>query len=114
VPKVVTRTRRVARRAAGSTSTAEPAPVVVAPTAAPDGGELAPVAPPVAERPKVVTRTRRAVSRPAGPGAGPAGELPGTDGTGESTAEPETTAGGDVVPAGELHVPIKKKGSRRR
>jgi ribonuclease E len=86
-----------------------------------------PEAPPAeAEKPKVVTRTRRrSASRPAGPpsGAGTvpasgvvepgtAGLEPGADGS--SAAQPELSSGGPGEAPTVEHVPIKKKGSRKR
>lgn len=76
---------------------------------------------PEPERPRVVTRTRRrSASRPAGPPSGAAGTLPES-----GRVEPGTS---DVEPGGESdpsapdagsephveHVPIKKKGARKR
>lgn len=77
------------------------------------------------ERPRVVTRTRRrAASRPAGPPSGVAGTLPdsgrvepGTSGVeagGEPLAVPDPSSpDGSTEPHVE-HVPIKKKGARKR
>lgn len=98
-PKVVTRTRRSASRPAGTpvtTTSVPPAPIEVPIAVATDGaGPAGPHAP--VEPPKVVTRTRgRAASRPAGP--------------------PEAmTADADEAEAPSVeHVPIKKKGTRKR
>ncbi len=99
--KVVTRTRRSASRPAGTpVRTAEPAAPIQVPAAS-DGagvdGDAAANAP--IEPPKVVTRTRgRSASRAAGPPV-----LVASDGT---------AAEGDA-PVVE-HVPIKKKGTRKR
>ena len=102
-----------------------------APKGASDVGAEAPVAepapePPVApEKPTVVTRTRRrSASRPAGPPVG--GDVPSLSsaaapaGVGEppesGSVEPGTAdadPGGSDAPVVE-HVPIKKKGSRKR
>ncbi|WP_051552152.1 Rne/Rng family ribonuclease [Nocardioides sp. URHA0020] len=114
-PKVTTRSRRrSAPRAA-----AEPAPVVVAePVAEPvveapvveEPAVEAPPAPP--EPPKVITRTRgRAASRPAGPPVEVAPQEP-VDATGDDSSNDDEHADGDQ-PHVE-HVPIKKKGSRKR
>ncbi len=104
-PKVVTRTRRSASRPAGTPVRApEPAepiqvPLQVPPQAADVSVDQEDGSPGPAEPPKVVTRTRgRSASRAAGPPA-----LAGSEGT-----SPE----GDA-PAVE-HVPIKKKGTRKR
>ncbi|WP_235537211.1 Rne/Rng family ribonuclease [Nocardioides sp. Soil805] len=80
---------------------------------------------PEPERPRVVTRTRRrSASRPAGPPSGVAGTLPesgrvepGTSDVefgGEPLAVPDPAAhDGSAEPHVE-HVPIKKKGARKR
>lgn len=107
-PKVVTRTRRAASRPAGATPgtpALEPVTIVV-----PEALAEAPVHTPVVEAPKVITRTRRVVSRPAGAAS--------AAGAAEASAEPAEAAA-DVVAAddhagAELHVPIKKKGARKR
>jgi ribonuclease E len=68
-------------------------------------------APPVEpEKPRVVTRTRRrSASRPAGPPA----SVDGTSGSGAGDAtEAPADKHADEVPA--LHVPVKKKGARKR
>ncbi|WP_460820903.1 Rne/Rng family ribonuclease, partial [Nocardioides ungokensis] len=142
-PKVVTRTRRrSASRPAGQPEhQAVPQPVVVeTPAAAVETAPVAPVAP--VEPPKVVTRTRgRSASRPAGPPSGAAadeGEVPAMasapaipSGSSGSVGEPpahgvvepgtavaETGAHTDAEPSEDSHpvehVPIKKKGSRKR
>ncbi|WP_416953585.1 Rne/Rng family ribonuclease [Nocardioides sp. T5] len=88
--------------------------------------EVAVEAPVEAEKPKVVTRTRRrSASRPAGPPSGvgtvpasgvvepgTAGLEPGADG--QSSAQPELSSGGPGEAPVVEHVPIKKKGSRKR
>ncbi|WP_299924795.1 Rne/Rng family ribonuclease [uncultured Nocardioides sp.] len=83
-------------------------------------------APVEAEKPKVVTRTRRrSASRPAGPpsgvGTAPASGVvePGTAGLepgadGQPSAQPELSSGGPGEAPVVEHVPIKKKGSRKR
>ncbi|MGN0062823.1 MAG: Rne/Rng family ribonuclease [Nocardioides sp.] len=93
-PRVVTRTRRrAASRPAGQPEGGVALqPVVIEAVAKP---EVVAEAAPEAAAPTVVTRTRgRAATRPAGPpaGEGEAGE----------------------APAAELHVPVKKKGARKR
>ncbi|MET1037914.1 MAG: Rne/Rng family ribonuclease, partial [Aeromicrobium sp.] len=79
------------------------------------------------EKPKVVTRTRRrSASRPAGPPSGvgtvsqtgvvepgTAGLEPGTGVPSGEAAAPAPVDGADETPVVE-HVPIKKKGSRKR
>jgi ribonuclease E len=103
---VVTRGRRSARRT-GPVTTGEAAAVVVDPTRtepvetpAPAGGPEAPAA-----APKVVTRTRS--SRPARqgsePGAAASGDDPAAGGT-------DAAGGGGTVE----HVPVKRKGARKR
>ena len=108
-PKVVTRTRRSASRPAGtpvSTSSEPVEPIQVpiavpiaaasAASAEPDGA--APAAP--AEPPKVITRTRgRSASRAAGPPEAAEGEGDTPEATEAPTVE---------------HVPVKKKGTRKR
>ncbi|HEV2798333.1 MAG TPA: hypothetical protein VGV65_11995, partial [Nocardioides sp.] len=99
----------------------EQAPEPEAPTA-PEAAEEAPAA---EEKPRVVTRTRRrAASRPAGPPALPATSSNGAAGTlpGSGAIEPATAGGepGETLEAASAeaphveHVPIKKKGSRKR
>ncbi len=112
----------------------EPTPVETAPVAAKGAPEPAAETPVVEaapepaaapEKPKVVTRTRRrSASRPAGPPA--AGEVPSLtaatapSGVGEPPAtgsvEPGTVVTDPGVPEAPVveHVPIKKKGSRKR
>jgi ribonuclease E len=95
-PKVVTRTRRTSRPAAAVVL--EPAPMVVndTPAAAPVEAQAPASAP---EPPRVITRTRgRSASRPAGPPA----------------SEPSADSSADGSVATVEHVPIKKKGSRKR
>ncbi len=117
-------------QATDAPGTAEEAAEGPADAAAPVEEPAAPEAP-VAEKPRVVTRTRRrAASRPAGPPAllesrttggvtsGVAGTRPETGAVEPGTAELEP---GAVAVDGEAseaslveHVPIKKKGSRKR
>jgi ribonuclease E len=139
-PQVSTRSRRrSANRPAGEPEPVVEAPVVEAPVVeAPvvEPVETPVAAPPVApvetpevaapEPPKVVTRTRRrAASRPAGPPAAEDGaELPPPVGTVGSVGAPPVDGivepgTGDAEPGSEEHphvehVPIKKKGSRKR
>jgi len=104
-PKVVTRTRRAASRPAGATATTpalEPVALV-----APEPTPVEEAHAPVVEPPKVITRTRRAVSRPAG-AAAPAAA------TDRSHARESADGSADEHPSLELHVPIKKKGARKR
>ncbi|MEI5672547.1 MULTISPECIES: Rne/Rng family ribonuclease [unclassified Nocardioides] len=109
-PKVVTRTRRrSANRPAGQpeAATVPVEPIVVESAPVPEPEEQAePAAPATApEPPKVVTRTRgRAANRPAGP---PVDE--------SAAIEPETgeAEDGEDTPVIE-HVPVKKKGTRKR
>ncbi|GAA1161840.1 Rne/Rng family ribonuclease [Nocardioides aquiterrae] len=127
-PKVTTRSRRrSASRPAGEPEhvTAPVEPVeITAPVAEPaETAEPVAEAPAAPEPPKVVTRTRRrAASRPAGPPAtdelpppvGTAGSVgaPPQDGIvepGTGAAEPGTDEEHHVE-----HVPIKKKGARKR
>ncbi|HEY2879216.1 Rne/Rng family ribonuclease [Nocardioides sp.] len=69
----------------------------------PEAVDLEPVPPQEPEKPRVVTRTRRrSASRPAGPPASNPGG--GADGAPEQPA--------DETPA--LHVPVKRKGARKR
>ena len=101
-PKVVTRTRRSASRPAGTPvrTTPEPVEPISVPTAAASDG-TASQPEPAAEPPKVVTRTRgRSASRPAGPPPGADG-VPGGDGSSDEAPQVE-------------HVPVKKKGTRKR
>ncbi|WP_028636264.1 ribonuclease E/G [Nocardioides sp. URHA0032] len=129
-PQVSTRSRRrSASRPAGEPEAvvATPEPVV-APVVEPvieDAPEEVPAAP---EPPKVVTRTRRrAASRPAGPPVreelpAPVGTLgsvgaPPVDGAvepGTAAAEPGSEPDVDGDHPHIEHVPIKKKGSRKR
>jgi ribonuclease E len=97
--------------------------VVDGPSSDESATEVEPAAEP--ERPRVVTRTRRrSASRPAGPPSGVAGTLPASGrvepGTsdlevgGEQAAVPDPSAtDGGSEPHVE-HVPIKKKGARKR
>jgi ribonuclease E len=91
-----------------------------APTVQPDAGTAA-----EPEKPKVVTRTRRrSASRPAGPPSGVAGTMPesgrvepGTSDVelgGEPVAVPDAQAGDGAPEPHVEHVPIKKKGARKR
>ncbi|QIK77075.1 Rne/Rng family ribonuclease [Nocardioides piscis] len=100
---------------------AEEVPVEESPKGA--AGAAGPVAPAEPEKPRVVTRTRRrSATRPAGPPVVPAS----VDGAG---AQPDSTAGLPASAQGELgldhagsaddtphveHVPIKKRGARKR
>ncbi len=104
-PKVVTRTRRAVSRPAGATAaTSEPVAIVVPETVStPDEPVVA------AAAPKVVTRTRQAATRPSAA----AGE-PATVAAPVATLEPPAEEHADDQPHPELHVPIKKKGSRKR
>ena len=80
---------------------AEPAPVVVEPVVAEPVVEEPVEAPAPPEPPKVITRTRgRVATRPAGPPAEVAGSSD-EDGADDDGTQVE-------------HVPIKKKGSRKR
>ncbi|GGO87929.1 hypothetical protein GCM10011584_13720 [Nocardioides phosphati] len=97
--KVVTRERRAVRRVAGSTAGAAPEPVVVAPPVV-----VEPASAP--EPPRVITRQRRAVTRAAG--AGTPVEAPVVE------APAEDAEGAAEHAANELHVPVKKKGARKR
>jgi ribonuclease E len=130
-PKVVTRTRRrSASRPAGSSTSAEPAEPVVPVAESTDGsdgsadgstdesGDAGTT--PTVEPPKVITRTRRrSASRPAGPAAAGTAEDAGSAESGavaviEQDGDQESLDFGDDGPQLELHVPIKKRGSRRR
>nr|WP_107771545.1 Rne/Rng family ribonuclease [Nocardioides sediminis] len=93
---------------------------VAAPVAEPDAGTAA-----EPEKPKVVTRTRRrSASRPAGPPSGVAGTMPdsgrvepGTSDVelgGEPVAVPDAQTGEGAPEPHVEHVPIKKKGARKR
>jgi ribonuclease E len=108
-PTVVTRTRRSASRPAGTPvrTTPEPIePIQVPVTPATDGSgpqSAQPSTEAPAEPPKVVTRTRgRSASRPAGPPEGS-----GADGV-------PTGDGSDGDAPVVEHVPVKKKGARKR
>ncbi len=108
-PKVVTRTRKRASRPAAAP---EPAAVETPEPESEPESDSAPapapeeIAPP--EPPKVVTRTRRrSASRPAGPPT----TSPEPDGSGSAVAVAEPGAEHNHVVE---HVPIKKKGSRKR
>ncbi|HEU4811570.1 MAG TPA: ribonuclease E/G, partial [Nocardioides sp.] len=107
-PKVVTRARR--RSASRPTTTTAAMPVVIQAEAAaePTPAEHAPTA----EPPKVVTRTRgRSATRPAGPPS--AVEAPGSAADGAPTVPGlDGEAHHDAHPV--EHVPIKKKGARKR
>ena len=128
-PKVSTRSRRrSASRPAGQPEASEPAETPETPEPVMQA-EPEPTPEPVAEAPeppKVVTRTRgRSASRPAGPPADelppPVGALgsvgePPQDGAvepGTADAEPGAEPTGEDHPHVE-HVPVKKKGPRKR
>jgi len=125
-PQVVTRTRRrAASRPAGEPASIEPAapPAPQPETGQPESSQPEPVQPPApVEPPKVVTRTRtRSARRPAGPpaeaaapiGADPAaGEPTGALAAGGASTDHTDEPGTDTGPI--EHVPIKKKGSRKR
>jgi len=101
-PRVITRTRRAASRPAGAgVTTLEPVAIVV--PEAPAEPEHAPVV----EPPKVITRTRRVASRPAGASAAVDAAA---DGVAADAAPGEHAEDHHL----ELHVPIKKKGARKR
>ena len=143
-PKVVSRSRRrSASRPAQTPATAEPAetPDRPEPAETPEPAAVEPVETPEPkaepEKPKVVTRTRRrSASRPAGPPSAPptADSEPTTPPRTALAEEPAATGHvgapadtGDVEPGtvdaepgtgasltAVEHVPIKKKGSRKR
>jgi ribonuclease E len=101
---------------------AEEAPVEEAPVVEVPAVEAAEKAPAEPEKPRVVTRTRRrSASRPAGPPAG-VGTVPdsGLVEPGTAAVEQEAEPSGEPAsePASEApvveHVPIKKRGSRKR
>jgi ribonuclease E len=88
----------------------EPAPVDETPAEPEAEPEAEPTPPAEPEKPRVVTRTRRrSASRPAGPPAS-------TDGTSGSGAGDVSQAPADKHTDGApaLHVPVKKKGARKR
>jgi ribonuclease E len=98
----------------------EPADTAVEQPGEPEAPAAAEPATPPAP-PKVVTRTRRrSASRPAGPpvATGTGGDVPrGDQGTADAEpGRPASTGDTDAAdePHPELHVPIKKKGSRKR
>jgi ribonuclease E len=65
------------------------------------------------ERPKVVTRSRRrAASRPAGPPTATASESPTVDGHQADQDAVKDASAAESAPS--LHVPVKRKGSRKR
>ncbi|MBC2962467.1 hypothetical protein, partial [Nocardioides deserti] len=70
--------------------------------------------------PKVVTRTRgRSATRPAGPPAGAAsgatGGAPGHDGSADGVPATDGTESAEDADAASVeHVPVKKKGPRKR
>jgi ribonuclease E len=122
----------VAEAPVETTSEAPPAePEALAETTPEAPAETSPEAPPVEpEKPKVVTRTRRrSASRPAGPPSG-VGTLPttgvvepgtagleagaGTPAVDGASAPEDTSSGGPGEAPVVEHVPIKKKGSRKR
>ncbi len=84
--------------------------------------EMQPEAPAADEKPRVITRTRRrSASRPAGPPVlpatatvGVAGTLPESGLVEPGTADVETGAEEAADAASVEHVPVKKKGSRKR
>ncbi|MGA8257645.1 MAG: Rne/Rng family ribonuclease [Nocardioides sp.] len=95
-PQVVTRTRRGVSRTVATAPPPTPVEIAVQPAQTAVVPETAP------EPPKVVTRTRgRAATRVAGPPADASG---GAAATGEPAADEPTIE----------HVPIKKKGTRKR
>ena len=114
---VVTRTRRAARRTAPLT-TGEAAAVVVDPATQPSAPE--PTAPASTEAPKVGTRTRSArTTRSASQGAVPTMEqADAPSGVGEppvsGTVEPGTAETEPARAPSVEHVPVKRKGSRKR
>jgi ribonuclease E len=71
---------------------------------------------PEPEKPRVVTRTRRrSASRPAGPPASASAEAAaGADGDGGGAAEGDDAGGEPTDEAPALHVPVKRKGARKR
>jgi ribonuclease E len=87
------------------------------PDAQPGAQPALEAAPAEDEKPRVVTRTRRrSASRPAGPPALPATTTNGAAGTLPETGvvEPGTVGVEPGEPHEVAHVPIKKKGSRKR
>ena len=87
---------------------AEPVTEPVAEDAEPEPDPAPPAEP---EKPRVVTRTRRrSASRPAGPPA--SAEDPNGSGAGDAVADSPTEPTADEAPA--LHVPVKRKGARKR
>jgi ribonuclease E len=115
-PRVVTRTRRSASRRTPTTTAPEAASPVEVPAEAPP--EAPPVAAPeavaapvAAEPPRVVTRTRgRSATRPAGPPTAGSGATVSEAGSAEPDAGDDPLVDDHHVE----HVPVKKKGSRKR
>ena len=110
-PRVVTRTRRSASR---PTTTTAAAPVMAAESEQTAHEEVAaaPVAP---EPPRVVTRTRgRSATRAAGPPAGGSSATESTTGSTTGTDEPGLGEDSDGDEHHVEHVPVKKKGARKR
>lgn len=101
-PRVVTRTRRAATRPAGQPAATTPVAIVVTPAPAEAPAEAAAAAP-AAPAPTVTTRTRS--SRRAPSAAAPAAA---------SAESPEAPAGEGSVEHPPEHVPVKKKGARKR
>lgn len=93
----------------------EAAPSAEAPVETSDQAEAAPAEPaPEQDRPRVVTRTRRrSASRPAGPPSGVTGTLPESGRVEPGTSDVEHGDEAGSEPHVE-HVPIKKKGARKR
>jgi ribonuclease E len=90
-------------------TTPEPAPEA---PSEPVAEAAAPATPPEPAKPTVATRTRRrAASRPAGP---PSPVAAGGDGAGSAETEPAEVATGPGEEAASLHVPVKRKGARKR
>ena len=123
-PVVRTRTRRgSSRREAGppatTSETVEPMVVASGP-AAETPAEPAPTDGAVAQdgatpAPRVVTTSRRRVARrPAGPPVGGAAESPNGAGPGGPDADGGSTDGSGESADAPAHVPVKKKGARKR
>lgn len=99
-PQVVKRTRRTTRSTATISTTPAEMPVVV-PAAAPAEAEVVAEVVAAPEPPKVVTRTRGRRTPPS---------LPETSTPETGTDEADADASGSVVG----HVPVKKRGARKR